>query len=137
MGGYSDYYDWVSKRNSINKETGDITSIQMSSDMISTINTSKTLKQETGFNDSEIQEKLKHIKKLNNETNEMNDLNSKINASLAIKQRETFSALVKMSILGFLITICILTILIKNETLYDVVCILLFCIFGLYFFFIR
>ena len=137
MGDYSDYYDWVSKRNSINKETGDITSIQMSSDMISTINTSKTLKQETGFNDSEIQEKLKHIKKLNNETNEMNDLNSKINASLAIKQRETFSALVKMSILGFLITICILTILIKNETLYDVVCILLFCIFGLYFFFIR
>ena len=63
---------------------------------------------------------LSSINDLNDDINQMESLNAKINEELSIKERFTYSVLLKLSIMAIFVIIALAAILINNETLYGI-----------------
>ena len=80
-----------------------------------------------------IQSKLEYIQTVRKK---QSDENETINADLAVKQKFTYSALLKLLILACFIILFISTIMINNDTLYDITftIIMIILIYNLYIF---
>jgi len=63
---------------------------------------------------------LSSINDLNDDINQMESLNAKINEELTIKERFTYSVLLKLSVIAFFVVVALATILINNEVLYGI-----------------
>ena len=68
----------------------------------------------------DINSTLSSINDLNDDINQMESLNAKINEELSIKERFTYSVLLKLSIMAFFVIIALVAILINNKTLYGI-----------------
>ena len=68
----------------------------------------------------DINNTLSSINDLNDDINQMESLNAKINEELSIKERFTYSVLLKLSIMAFFVIIALVAILINNTTLYTI-----------------
>ena len=68
----------------------------------------------------DINSTLSSINDLNDDINQMESLNAKINEELSIKERFTYSVLLKLCIIAIFVIIALATILINNQTMYAI-----------------